>query len=439
MKDSSKALIFDFTKKNFYSLTPLISTIDEDENLSNLDVILAENLDLKFIKKILKKYDKIIIGISFRTAQLPDIYERMKSIYSNLNNSDLKKITFIAGGSHPSGDPLSTLKIGFDIVFIGEAEFSLPSFLDAYLQQKDLLSIPGIAYLNDQNDELMINPSPPAIVLDEYPFISVKRGLYPPLEISRGCAFGCTFCQVPNLFHHQVRHRSPDIIINAVKWMLPRKLSDIRFITPNSFGYMSSKSRYVNKEAIIYLLSSIRSLEGIRDVYFGTFPGEVRPETVSEEFMLDIKPYLSNRRISVGLQSGSDEVLKKIRRGHTVKDGLDAINILLTTGFTPIVDIIIGIPGAIEEDEQLTVELMNSFIDKDVIFRAHVFMPLPGTALEKTEYTPVSSKIKKILGKLSSQGKIEGSWSHQEIYAKNTWNTIKRIYDLPSIKKEDIH
>jgi len=66
-------------------------------------------------------------------------------------------------------------------------------------------------------------------------------------------------------------------------------------------------------------------------------------------------------------------------------------------------------------------------------------MPLPGTALEKSEYSPVSSKIKKTLGRLSSQGKIEGSWSQQEIYAKNTWNTIKRIYDLPSIKREDIH
>ncbi|MCG3225570.1 MAG: TIGR04013 family B12-binding domain/radical SAM domain-containing protein [Candidatus Heimdallarchaeota archaeon] len=439
MKDNSKALIFDFSKKNFYSLTPLISTIDDDENLGGLDLILADKLDVGVIKRELKKYDEIIIGTSFRTAQLPDIYERMKLIYSNLKTSDLEKINFIAGGSHPSGDPLSTLKIGFDAAFIGEAESSLSTFLDAFLQQKDLLSTPGIAYLDDKNDELKKNPRPPAIVLDEYPFISAKRGLHPPLEISRGCAFGCTFCQVPNLFQRQVRHRSPDVIINAIKWMLPRRLNDIRFITPNSFGYMSSKPRYVNEEAILYLLSSIRSMDGIRDIFFGTFPGEVRPETVTEDFMNNIKPYLSNRRISVGLQSGSDKVLKKIRRGHSVRDGLDAINILLSTGFTPVVDIIIGIPGASEEDEQLTMELMNNFIEEDVVFRAHVFMPLPGTALEKTEYSPVSSKIKKTLGRLISQGKIEGSWSQQEIYAKDTWSTIKRIYDLPPIKREDTH
>ncbi|MHA2255498.1 MAG: TIGR04013 family B12-binding domain/radical SAM domain-containing protein, partial [Candidatus Heimdallarchaeaceae archaeon] len=103
------------------------------------------------------------------------------------------------------------------------------------------------------------------------------------------------------------------------------------------------------------------------------------------------------------------------------------------------VDIIIGIPGASEDDELLTIDLMNSFIEEDVVFRAHVFMPLPGTTLEKTEYTPVSSKIKKMLGRLSSQGKVEGSWSQQETYAKNTISTIRRIYDLPSIKRAGIH
>jgi B12-binding domain/radical SAM domain protein len=435
----SKALIFDFNKKNFYSLTPLISTIDNHDSLSNLDLILAEELDIDFIKNVQKKYDEIIIGISFRTAQLPEIYDRMKTIYSGLKTSDLDNISFIAGGSHPSGDPLSTLKIGFDYAFIGEAESSLISFLDSFLQEEDLLSTPGIAYLGEEDDELIMNPRPPAIVLDDFPFVSAKRGLYPPLEISRGCAFGCTFCQVPNLFHRKVRHRSPDVVLNVIKLMLPRRLNDIRFITPNSFGYMSTKPRYVNEEAILYLLSSIRSMEGIRDIYFGTFPGEVRPETVSEDFMLNIKPYLSNSRISVGLQTGSDKVLKDIRRGHSVQDGIDAINTLLSTGFTPVVDVIIGIPGSNKEDELLTMDVIRSFLENDVVFRAHVFMPLPGTALEKTEYKPVSTKIKKMLGRFSSKGKIEGSWSQQEIYAKNTWDTVNRIYELPKITREGIH
>ena len=422
-------------KKNFYSLTPLIATIDQDEELVNLDLILAENLEVKEIKQYLKKYQRIVIALSFRTAQLQEIYEKMKLFYSLLNSSDLDRILFIAGGSHPSGDATTTLRMGFDFSFIGESEYSLPYFLKRFLHNEDVYTTPGIGFFEDASEKLVVTNKPTPIILDDYPFFSKKRKLYPPLEISRGCVFGCTFCQVPNLFLHQTRHRSPDVIIDAAKWLVLRNLYDIRFITPNSFGYMSTKPREVNQEAIMYLLKNLKSLEGIRDIYFGTFPGEVRPETVSEELMTDIKPYIANRRISIGLQSGSDDVLKKIRRGHTVEESVDAINVIIKTGFTPVVDIIIGLPGATEADEFKTLELIETLVKNGSVIRAHVFMPLPGTALEKTEYKPVYTKVRKALGNLSSKGKIEGSWSQQERYALDSWKTIQRISNLDHIKK----
>ena len=422
-------------KKNFYSLTPLIATIDQDEELVNLDMILAENLEAKEIKQYLKKYQKIVVALSFRTAQLQEIYEKMKSFYSLLESTDLEKILFIAGGSHPSGDALTTLRMGFDFSFIGESEYSLPFFLKRFLNSEDVYTTPGIGFFEDNSEELILTPKPNPINLDDYPFFSKKRKLYPPLEISRGCVFGCTFCQVPNLFQHKTRHRSPDVIIDAAKWLVLRNLYDIRFITPNSFGYMSTKPREVNGEAIIYLLKNLKSLEGIRDIYFGTFPGEVRPETVSEELMIDIKPFIANRRISIGLQSGSDDVLKKIRRGHTTEESVNAIDIIIKTGFIPVVDVIIGLPGATEADEFKTLELMEDLVRKGSVIRAHVFMPLPGTALEKTEYKPVYTKIRKALGKLSSKGKIEGSWSQQEKYALDSWKTIQQISNLERIKR----
>ncbi|MHA2357246.1 MAG: TIGR04013 family B12-binding domain/radical SAM domain-containing protein, partial [Candidatus Heimdallarchaeaceae archaeon] len=354
MKENSVAIIFDLGKKNFYSLTPLIATLDQDDRLQNLEIYLTEELNIQFIRNVLKKHDRIIIAVSFRTAQLADIYEMMKDFYSNLSSEEFKKLIFIAGGSHPSGDPLSTLRIGFDFAFIGEAEVSLPHFLNEVLQKSDIFSTPGIAYIKEDSNTFEKTQKPDSINLNDYPFISKKRALFPPLEITRGCSFGCTFCQVPNLFNHNIRHRSPDFILDTIKWMVPRKLNDIRFITPNSFGYMSYKAKSVNKEAVLHLLSSIRKIENIRNLFFGTFPGEVRPETVSEEFMLEIKPYITNRRISLGLQSGSNRILKSIRRGHSVEEGLEAIDILLETDFKPVVDIIIGIPGAIEEDEMQT-------------------------------------------------------------------------------------
>ncbi len=430
----SLAIVFDFSKKNFYSLTPLIATIDADINLNDVVVILEENIDHIVLKSLLKKYDRLVVGFSFRTAQLPEIYDRMAKIYKALLPSELNRIIFIAGGSHASGSPQTTLKTGFDFAFIGEAEYSLSLFLEKLILEDDEYKTPGMAYLEGK-DQVNITTKPEPINLDDYPFMSQTRGLFPPLEISRGCAFGCTFCQVPTLFEHRTRHRSPEIILNTIKWMAKRKLNDIRFITPNSFGYMSSKPHEVNHEAIVKLLSSIRTIEGIRSVYFGTFPGEVRPETVSLELMKDIKPFLSNSRISIGLQSGSNDVLREIHRGHTVEEGIEAINVLLETGFIPIVDIIIGLPKATKEDELKTIKVIKELTKKETVIRAHVFMPLPGTKLESTPFKPVYPSIRKILGKLSSQGKIEGNWSNQEIYAKTAWETGQKLLKYPAITR----
>ena len=439
LNNETTAIAFDFQKKNFYSITPLIATLDEDKSLVDLDVLLLEHIDPKEIKILLEKYNRLVVAFSFRTAQLEKIYQKMKLLHSSLKQEDLDRVTFIAGGSHPSGDPNTTLKIGFDFVFIGEAEFSLPFFLKQYMERNDVYSTPGIAFLDESNLGFTSTSKPPEIDLDDYPFISRKRGLYSPLEISRGCAFGCTFCQVPTLFQHRVRHRSPEIIIDTAKWMVQHNLTDIRFITPNSFGYMSTKPREVNKEMILYLLRSLKSIPKIRDVYFGTFPGEVRPETVSEDLVNEIKKYISNNRISIGLQSGSNDVLRRIRRGHTVEEGVEAINILIKFGFNPVVDIIMGIPNSTEEDELSTIDLIDDLTMKGAIIRAHVFMPLPGTALEKSKYVPVPQEVRKRLGSLSSNGKIEGNWSEQERYAKEAWNVIEEISKLPPLRKANNH
>ena len=127
--EMKSVVVFDFSKKNFYSLTPLIATLDLDEELQDIDVILEQDIDAKFLKSLLTKYNRIVAGFSFRTAQLPEIYKRISKIYKSLQPIELDKITFIAGGSHASGSPYTTLRTGFDVAFVGEAEYSLPFFL----------------------------------------------------------------------------------------------------------------------------------------------------------------------------------------------------------------------------------------------------------------------------------------------------------------------
>ncbi|MHA1401017.1 MAG: TIGR04013 family B12-binding domain/radical SAM domain-containing protein [Candidatus Heimdallarchaeaceae archaeon] len=432
---NKKAIVFNLEKRNFYSLTPLIATIDDDSELSPLDLHIENDLSVQKIKVYLSKYDKVVFAFSFRTAQLEDIYLKMEQIYKSLKDSEISRAIFIAGGSHPSGDPLSTLRLGFDYAFIGEGEYSISLFLKKLINDEPLEETPGIAYFEALPADIKINPAPPIINLDLYPMLSKKRRLFPPLEITRGCSFGCAFCQVPSLFHRNVRHRSPEVILDTVRWMGQEKLDDIRFITPNSFGYLANHPKKVNIDAIISFLTAIKMTKGIRRVFFGTFPGEVRPETVSEELMEKLKPIIANKKIAIGLQSGSNRILQKHYRGHSVEEGLEAIRIIKKFGFIPIVDFIFGLPGATEEDEFESIKVIEDLISLGAQIRPHVFMPLPGSKLANESVGATTKKIRRILGRLSNEKKIEGNWSNQEKYAYNSWKVIKKIETLPIIHK----
>ncbi|HML26164.1 MAG TPA: TIGR04013 family B12-binding domain/radical SAM domain-containing protein, partial [Methanomethylovorans sp.] len=59
---------------------------------------------------------------------------------------------------------------------------------------------------------------------------------------------------------------------------------------------------------------------GNKDIYFGTFPSEVRPEFVTDGSLEMVNKYCTNDRISLGAQSGSERILRDIHRGHTVRE-----------------------------------------------------------------------------------------------------------------------
>ncbi|MHA1408163.1 MAG: hypothetical protein ACTSSG_12385 [Candidatus Heimdallarchaeaceae archaeon] len=121
MKRNAIAIVFELEKRNFYSLTPLISTIDDSPKLKQIDQLLMQDISPQDIKLLLEKYEQLIIGFSFRTAQIEKIYVKMSEFYKKLTKNDLERIIFIAGGSHASGSPETTLRLGFNYAFIGEA------------------------------------------------------------------------------------------------------------------------------------------------------------------------------------------------------------------------------------------------------------------------------------------------------------------------------
>ncbi len=298
----------------------------------------------------------------------------------------------VAGGPHASACYHEVAAYA-DYVVVGEGEYTLPQLLDYIGNGIPGAPPPGIATSGGYT------PACHTVILDAYPPFTRRKGY---IEITRGCPHHCTYCQTPRLFGHCMRHRSVDEIVKAAS-----NYRDARFVTPNAFAYGSDGIT----PAFDKLELLLRRLDN--EIYLGTFPGEVRPEFVTPESLALVVNYCANRRLHFGAQSGSDAVLEKLRRGHTVGDVWHAVDLCREYDLIPVVDFIIGLPFETDDDQVTTSDMIRE-ISRYGSAHVHYFMPLPGTPLAGSEPRPVLREVDKTLGRLALAGKITGSWINPE-------------------------
>jgi B12-binding domain/radical SAM domain protein len=218
----------------------------------------------------------------------------------------------------------------------------------------------------------------------------------------------------------RMRHRSVEAVTHWVKEAMGAGYSYLRFVTPDALAYGSPDGRTPNLEAIERLLFEMNQLMERELIYFGSFPSEVRPENVSAEALALVTRYAANDNILFGAQTGSPRLLNELRRGHTVKDVYRAAEFTLQAGLKPIVDFIFGLPGETEEDQQLSLRLIEDLAAMGATIHSHTFMPLPGTPLADAPPGQVTPEIESILGRLSKDGLHIGQWQKQEELAAMT-------------------
>jgi B12-binding domain/radical SAM domain protein len=339
-----------------------------------------------------------IMIYSFATQQASSIFQEIARCKT--------RSVFIAGGPHPSARPEETLR-SFDYVVTGEGEETLPELIDVLQNNGDISSVKGIAYKN--GNDLVFTEKRDQVDLDNYPPFDPDI-MNNTIEITRGCPFACAYCQTPQLFGHNMRHRSIDMISKYAKF-----LGDVRFTSPNAFAYGSDGIH----PCIEKIDSLLRALSPA-NIFFGTFPSEVRPEFINDSILELIQEHCKNTTINMGGQSGSQRILKNIRRNHTVEDIIIGAEKCIDHGFTPVVDFIFGLPDETEEDQLDTLNLIKWLTGKGGKVHSHYFMPLPGTAFENSKPAPLSGKVKKIMGELALLGKTTGVWEKNRYRYQNS-------------------
>lgn len=387
VKPSYERIIFRVNKHNRYSVTVLVAAI-----VSKLDIQVCEARDIDTILQY--PTTGTVVAYSFTSFD----FDTVSSEVSVLKD---KGYTVIAGGPHVTAMPQETLLLGFDYVFLGDGENSIIEFLNGAKPESRIFD--GITK---------------RVTLDHYPPLCVEKKLFMPIEISRGCPFNCSYCQTPKLAGKIVRHRSIDNIVEYQKAAVMHNKTVARFITPNAFGYASKNGVTPNVDAIDELLFKIKST-GATEIYFGTFPSDVRPESITDEVLKVVKKYVNHDYLVIGAQSGSNRILDMIQRGHTVEKVEEALETLANNGFYAKVDFIFGFPFETKQDVEETFNFIEKIVQKyNAKVHAHTFMPLPGTPLFNYGPGILREYQRKFLGQLASKGLLDGYWTEQEKLAQ---------------------
>ncbi|MHA2026270.1 MAG: TIGR04013 family B12-binding domain/radical SAM domain-containing protein [Candidatus Thorarchaeota archaeon] len=411
----SHTLIFSAHSSSRYSVAALVGVVETDHRLVDLHIEAPVEYSLRSIRKSVEQ-GPTILAHSVMSTQTDRVYREIREIREKIG----KSVTLVGGGPHASVRPKELLENGFDLVVVGEGERTFPELLWHLINDEDPLKIQGVVGNNTVECPRPRDLTP--VSLSDYPPFALGMNILGPVEVTRGCPYACKFCCTPFLTGGRVRHRSVDSIVEWLKRAVDERGFDRTwFLSPNALSY-GGRGRTVEAEKVETLLKTTSSIEGLNEVFFGSFPSEVRPEFVSKPVLEMMKQYVANETLQIGLQSSSDRVLKMINRHHTVKEGLNAIRTSLDCGFVPHVDMIFGLPGENVEELHESVELCYTLAEMGAKTHGHVFMPLPGSEFEKMPPGRLDQESRRRLGELSRKKLLTGSWSTQETIAENLYS-----------------
>ncbi len=298
----------------------------------------------------------------------------------------LPRTVTVAGGPHPSVRPAGTLdRCGdrLDAAFIGEAEPSLPGFVDACRDGRPgaaiLAGLPGVAWRQEGRVERTPSATPDlaSLPLPRWDLMDPRR--YPmaphsaffrqwpvaPIIASRGCPYACTFCAGSTIHGRRLRYRPLDLVMEEVRLLTDRfGVREIQFVDDN----LTFDPAYVHA-----LCDRMAALP--RPVLWSC-PNGVRLDSLEPELLRHMKAS-GCYAVGIGIESGSPEVLARVRKGldpERIREGVARVKEagIESRGF-----FVLGFPGETAADMARTVRLA---LELPLDFAHFMFFhPIPGT------------------------------------------------------------
>lgn len=336
-------------------------------NQHDVQIVDAFNrkLNLKETLAEVLSFDPDVVGISLTMS--PTVP------FGKVFAQELKKsnpaIMIIAGGTHASFAGVQLAENpDIDIVVLHEGEIVFTDILRCFKRKDDLVNIKGL--LVKQNGKVInTGERNPISDLDSLNF--PPRHLLPDYEkynrnhilSSRGCIFKCIYCASSAMNHHRWRPRSPANVLAEIDELISQYSKDFYFADDNFL---------VNRQRAVEIC------KGIIDRGINTqWSCLSRIEFIDDVDLLKTMSKSGCYEIFIGAESGSDQVLKRMKRNYTAEDVKRIVKLCFDMGISTTVSFIVGNPYETLDDVKKSFELSMDLMTPNVAF--HIFTPYIGT------------------------------------------------------------
>ncbi len=209
------------------------------------------------------------------------------------------------------------------------------------------------------------------------------------ISVMEGCSKYCTFCVVPYTRGEEIS-RPLDDVIREITILAGQGVREVNLLGQNVNAYRGVMSDGDCADFAL-LLNYVALIEGIERIRFTTsHPIEFTDSLI--EAYAEIPELVNHLHLPV--QSGSNKILARMKRGHTREDYIEKIDKLrkVRPGISLSSDFIVGFPGESEDDFADTLGLIEA-IGFDHSF-SFIYSPRPGTPAAGYEDS-VSTETKK--------------------------------------------
>jgi tRNA-2-methylthio-N6-dimethylallyladenosine synthase len=209
------------------------------------------------------------------------------------------------------------------------------------------------------------------------------------VSVMEGCSKYCTFCVVPYTRGEEIS-RPLDDVIAEITTLAKQGVREINLLGQNVNAYrgLMNDGDIANFSLLLHYVAAVEGIDRLR--FTTSHPIEFTDDVI--EAFAEI-PQLVNH-LHLPVQSGSDHILKMMKRAHTRADYIETIRKLrqVRPGIALSSDFIIGFPGETDEEFEQTMSFIEE-VGFDLSF-SFVYSPRPGTPAAELP-DDVSPEVKK--------------------------------------------